>query len=202
MNDTWPHPRNEEFNTLVKNLVNIHIICSDRNYEIRDRCRNYLLSLISNLQGYKILRDTEEHYRSLSLEITSGQGSNREEIREMVTKANMFISLGEWDGANSSSDWGQDARCIEEAITARTLGSPMFGMWYDDKIPVENLTSYLEPVRPIQDNVWDKDKQGSVLIYETAEGLLEVIDGNHRYEYANRLGTVKYLSGWIIREDV
>jgi hypothetical protein len=73
-------------------------------------------------------------------------------------------------------------------------------MRYDGSIPLNQIIRYLQPVRPITEDSWDVAKQDDVLIYESAEGLLELMDGNHRHEFANRVGGVDYLSGWIIKE--
>ena len=71
---------------------------------------------------------------------------------------------------------------------------------YNPTIPIEEIIRYLQPVRPIKDSSWDDSKKDNILIYETPEGLLELMDGNHRHEFANRVGGVTYLSGWIIKQ--
>jgi hypothetical protein len=77
---------------------------------------------------------------------------------------------------------------------------PVYEMRYEYQIPLEKTIRYLQPVRPIKDTTWDYNKQDDLLLFESDEGLLEVIDGNHRHEFANRVGGVKHVSGWIIKE--
>ena len=83
---------------------------------------------------------------------------------------------------------------------ARMYSKPVFHIRYQGSIPLKDIVRYLQPVRPIKDTKWDVSKQDDVLIYESPEGLLELMDGNHRHEFANRVGGVDYLSGWIIKE--
>jgi hypothetical protein len=97
-------------------------------------------------------------------------------------------------------DWRDDDDCTAQYKLARMYSKPIFEMQYKASIPLENIVRYLQPVRPIKDTYWDPSKMDDVLIYETPQGLLELIDGNHRHEFANRVGGVQYLSGWVIKE--
>ena len=83
---------------------------------------------------------------------------------------------------------------------ANLLGKAILEMRYEEHIPLHNIIRYLQPIRPIEDSTWLEYKKDAILIYETPEGLLELMDGNHRHEFANRVGGVSTLSGWIIKQ--
>ena len=65
---------------------------------------------------------------------------------------------------------------------------------------LKEVISYVEPIRPIKDTAWRKDLANEILVYQEPSGKYEVIDGNHRHEFAVRLGTVETISGWVIRD--
>ncbi len=96
--------------------------------------------------------------------------------------------------------WQNDPEASQQFRMAVALGKPVLEMRYEANIPLKDIIRYLQPVRPIKDTFWDESKQDDVLIYETPQGLLELMDGNHRHEFANRVGGVTHLSGWIIKQ--
>jgi len=187
----WPHPINQEFNEVIRSIIGIYGIGSSEDIELFTRCKDYLLSRISGLIGHKIKRDTEEYYQTLNLQVHTGHGKSLEERQRLIRSSNFLLCVG---------NWRQSKTAIQEYKHATMLGIPKYEMYYESYIKLEKIIRYLSPVRPIKDTEWDVSKQEDILIFETKEGLLELMDGNHRHEFANRLETVKTLSGWIIKE--
>jgi hypothetical protein len=190
-NNHWPHPLNEEFNNIMRRVVKIYGIGSIKDSHLLKECRDYLISRINLLIDHKVRRDTEEYYKVMKIEVLHGFNKGPAERQAILQDSDMLLCVG---------DWRLDSAAIQEYKFATSLGIPKYEMRYDSAIPIENIFRYLQPVRPIKDTEWDSTKQDNVLIYESAEGHLELMDGNHRHEFANRLGTVESLSGWIIKE--
>jgi hypothetical protein len=187
----WPHPTNEDFNDLIRNTVRIYGIGSRQDQELLAKCRKYLISRIQGLIDHKIRRETEEHYRVMELTIDHGYNKDAPEQYKLLGKCSYAMCVGSW---RSDPDAEQQYRM------AVSLNKPVLEMRYEPKIELNKIIRYLQPVRPIKDGSWDKSKQDDILIYETSDGLLELIDGNHRHEFANRVGGVTHLSGWIIKQ--
>jgi|TARA_R100001163_G_scaffold63545_1_gene55709 hypothetical protein len=187
----WPHPTNQDFNDLVRNTVKIYGIGSRQDQELLKECKNYLSSRIEGLIDHKIRRDTEEHYRVMKLTIDHGFKKNDSERQKLIRECSYAMCVGEWS---------KDPDALQQYRMANTLGKQILEMRYEAQIPLNKIIRYLQPVRPIKDNSWDETKQDDILIFETSEGLLELMDGNHRHEFANRVGGVSHLSGWIIKQ--
>lgn len=185
----WPHPTNEKFNDIIKNTVKIYAIGNPEDGELLLQAREYLISRIKNLYGHKIRRTQEEYLKDLDLKITHGLGKTQEEIEVLLSAADLVLAVGRW---------AEDPRCLAQFKNARALSKPVLNMAYQNFVPVTETVRFLEPVRPIQSDTWDKAIQEDCLFLQNEEGKLEVIDGNHRHELANRLGTVKHLSGWVL----
>jgi len=190
-NNHWPHPINETFNNDVRNIVNIYGIGCRNDRDLLRKCREYLMSRIEMLVDHKVRRDTEEYYRVMKLEINHGLGQSIEVQQKMIGSAGLLLCVGEWE---------QDEEAIQQYKYGRMLNKPIYGMYYNGAIPIQDIHRYLQPIRPIKDTEWDPEKQENILIFETKEGILELMDGNHRHEFANRLGTVTHLKGWVVKE--
>ena len=187
----WPHPTNENFNDLIRNTVKIYGIGSRQDHELLMRCREYLISRIAGLVDHKIRRETEEHYRVMNLKIEHGFNKNKSEQHQLLQECSYAMCVG---------DWENDPDASQQFRMAVALGKPVLEMRYEPHIQLNTIIRYLQPVRPIKDSSWDESKQDDILIYQTPDGILELMDGNHRHEFANRVGGVTYLSGWIIRQ--
>ena len=186
----WPHPTNEGFNDIIRNTVKIYGIGSRQDQDLLIECKNYLISRIEGLIDHKIKRDTEEHYRVMNLKIEHGFNKNDAERYRLINDCSYVLCVGSWE---------HDSVALDQYRMATALGKTVLEMRYEAQIPLDNIIRYLQPVRPIKDSSWDESKQDNVLIFETPEGILELMDGNHRHEFANRVGGVTYLSGWIIK---
>ena len=190
-NNHWPHPMNEEFNNVMRSVVNIYGIGNPNEQQLLKECKSYLQSRLDLLIGHKVRRDTEEHYKVMSIRIREGFHKAPHERQQLIEESDLLLCVGEWKSSKAA---------IEEYKFATMLGKPKYEMYHNPNIPIESIIRYLQPVRPIKDSVWDSTKQDNVLIYETKDGLMELMDGNHRHEFANRVGGVTHLSGWIIKE--
>lgn len=189
--NAWPHPMNENFNKIIKNTVNIYGIGPKKDADLLKRCKKYLSSRIKGIIDHKIKRETEEYYQAMSLDIVHGLGKGQDEQQELIQETSLVMCVG---------DWTTDDECMRQYRTARMYSKPIFEMRYQSQVKLNKLIRYLQPVRPIKDTVWDYTKQDALLVYESNDGLLEVIDGNHRHEFANRVGGVEHLAAWIIKE--
>ena len=190
-NNHWPHPVNETFNNDVRNLVNIYGIGARNDRTLLKECREYLISRIEMLVDHKVRRDTEEYYRVMKLQIKHGIGETEEAQQKMIQEAGLLLCVGEWQ---------QDQEALQQYKFGRMLNKPIYEMYYNGAIPIQNIHRYLQPIRPIKDVEWDPSKQENILVFETKDGILELMDGNHRHEFANRVGGVTSLSGWIIKQ--
>ena len=190
-NNHWPHPMNEDFNNVMRSVVNIYGIGNSKEEALLRECKVYLQSRLDLLIGHKVRRDTEEHYKVMSIRIRDGFNKPPHERQKLIEESDLLLCVGDWKSSDAA---------IQEYKFATVLGKPKYEMYYNSNIPVEEIIRYLQPVRPIKDAAWDSTKQDNVLIYETRDGLLELMDGNHRHEFANRVGGVSHLSGWIIKE--
>ena len=190
-NNHWPHPINQEFNNIVRSIVKIYGTGPKEEAKTLRDCRNYLISRIKGLIDHKIRRDTEEYYRVMDLKIEHGFNKDRNDRQKLVSECDLLLCVG---------SWRNDEDSLEEYRYAKTLGKPIYEMFHDPLIPTGSIERFLEPIRPITVSEWDDSKKDDILIYEDEDGSLELMDGNHRHEFATRLGTVPYLSGWIIRK--
>ena len=188
---SWPHPMNDDFNKIIRNAVSIYGIATKEEAPLVKRCRDYLYSRIKGIIEHKIVRETEEYYRAMDLSFHHGFGKDEIERQNLINDSSLIICVGEWDDSEE---------CLQQFRMATMLGKPIYEMFYKSEIPLNEIIRYLQPVRPIKDESWDSSKQDNVLIYQNEAGMLELIDGNHRHEFANRIGNVEYLSGWIIKE--
>ena len=187
----WPHPTNETFNDLIRSTVKIYGIGSRQDEKLLLECKNYLVSRIEGLIDHKIKRETEQHYQVLNLKIEHGFNKDDAERHKLLQESSYAMCVGAWQN---------DPEASQQFRMAVALGKPVLEMRYEANIPLKDIIRYLQPVRPIKDTFWDESKQDDVLIYETPQGLLELMDGNHRHEFANRVGGVTHLSGWIIKQ--
>jgi len=187
----WPHPINEKFNTEIRSVVGIYGIGAKSDFPLLKRCRDYLISRIELLVDHKVKRDTEEYYQVMNIQINHGFNKKAHEQQELIENAGLLLCVG---------NWREDDKALRQYKFGRLSNKPIYEMRYDGKIPIKDIFRYLQPIRPIKDEAWDSTKQDNVLIFETPEGHLELMDGNHRHEFANRIGTVTHLQGWIIKE--
>jgi hypothetical protein len=187
----WPHPMNDKFNDIIKSVVNIYGIGQKTDVDLLKRCKEYLKSRVKGLVDHKITRETEEYYRAINLKISHGIGKSEEDQQKMIEDTSMIMCVG---------NWADDEDCLRQYRAATLYSKPIYEMRYEPELPLDKLIRYLQPVRPIKDESWDPSKQDELLVYETREGLLEVIDGNHRHEFANRVGGVDHLAAWVIKE--
>jgi hypothetical protein len=186
----WPHPTNEEFNDIIRNTVKIYGIGRAQDRDLLLRCKDYLHSRITGLIDHKIRRDTEEYYKVMKLKIEHGFNKDEAERQKLISECSFAMCVGGWEHDDDS---------LQQYRMATMLDKPILEMRYESQIALENIIRYLQPVRPIKDDKWNDKKKDDVLIFETEEGLLELMDGNHRHEFANRVGGVTHLSGWIIK---
>ena len=187
----WPHPVNEQFNDIIRNTVKIYGIGTRQDGKLLLSARDYLKSRIRGLIDHKIKRESEKYYHAMDLQITQGLDKREDERQNLIQDCSFAMCVGDWEA---------DQSCMAQYRMARMYSKPVFHIRYQGSIPLKDIVRYLQPVRPIKDTKWDVSKQDDVLIYESPEGLLELMDGNHRHEFANRVGGVDYLSGWIIKE--
>jgi hypothetical protein len=187
----WPHPLNDNFNDIIRNTVKIYGIGARNDQKILRECKEYLVSRLTGLIDHKVRRETEEYYKIMNLKIEHGLGKDSSERQKLLSECSYALCVGGW---RTDSDAEQQYRM------AVALGKPVLEMRYEAQIPLDKIIRYLQPVRPIKDHSWDETKQDNILIYETPEGLLELMDGNHRHEFANRVGGVTTLSGWIMKQ--
>lgn len=190
-NTRWPHPLNDDFNKLIRNTVKIFGIGSKQDHSLLLECKNYLQSRIEGLIDHKIRRDSEEHYRLMDLVIEHGFNKNESERHQLISECSYAMCVG---------NWRKDPDAEQQYRMANLLGKEILEMRYEPHIPLQDIIRYLQPIRPIEDSVWHEYKKEDILIYETPGGLLELMDGNHRHEFANRVGGVSTLSGWIIKQ--
>ena len=189
-NNHWPHPTNQEFNRIIRSVMKIYGSGPKEEAMLLRECKEYLLSRVKKLVDHKIKRESEEYYQAMGLEITHGFSKTQEERQKMISEADIVLFVG---------NWRENKPSVIEYKYGNTIGKPLFEMYHDDRLPVDSIQRYLQPIRPILDSEWDDSKKDDILVYENEEGLLELMDGNHRHEFATRLGTVPYLSGWVIR---
>lgn len=186
----WPHPTNEEFNDLIRNTVKIYGIGSRQDQDLLMECKKYLQSRIEGLIDHKIRRETEEHYRVMNLKIEHGFNRNDADRQRLISECSYAMCVG---------NWADDPDAEQQYRMAVMLNKPVLEMRYQSQIPINQIIRYLQPVRPIKDEKWDDKKKDNILIFETDDGIMELMDGNHRHEFANRVGGVTHLSGWIIK---
>ena len=186
----WPHPTNEEFNALIRNTVKIYGIGSRQDQDLLMECKKYLQSRIEGLIDHKIRRETEEHYRVMNLKIEHGFNRNDADTQRLISECSYAMCGG---------NWADDPDAEQQYRMAVMLNKPVLEMRYQSQIPINQIIRYLQPVRPIKDEKWDDKKKDNILIFETDDGIMELMDGNHRHEFANRVGGVTHLSGWIIK---
>ena len=186
----WPHPMNEDFNNIIRNTVKIYGVGAKKDKELLLECKNYLNSRIEGLIDHKVVRESEEHYRLMDLKIEHGYNKDESEQHRLISDCSYILCVG---------DWIEDPKAEQQYRMAIMLGKQALEMRYEKSIPLPQILRYLQPVRPIKDSSWDESKKDDVLIFETDDGLLELMDGNHRHEFANRVGGVTHLSGWIIK---
>ena len=186
----WPPPTNEEFNDLIRNTVKIYSIGSRQDQDLLMECKKYLQSRIEGLIDHKIRRETEEHYRVMNLKIEHGFNRNDADRQRLISECSYAMCVG---------NWADDPDAEQQYRMAVMLNKPVLEMRYQSQIPINQIIRYLQPVRPIKDEKWDDKKKDNILIFETDDGIMELMDGNHRHEFANRVGGVTHLSGWIIK---
>ena len=186
----WPHPNNDQFNQVIRSAVKIYGIGPKKDKDLLLRCKEYLHSRIQGIIEHKIVRETEEYYQAMDLTIDHGFGKDSNKIQKMIEDSSLVMCLG---------DWREDERSLQQYRMASVLGKPIYDMRYDAHVPFEKTIRYLEPVRKIEASRWDANKQDDLLLFEDGD-VLEVIDGNHRHEFASRIGGVQTVSAWIIKE--
>jgi hypothetical protein len=127
----------------------------------------------------------------MDLVIEHGFNKDESERHQLISECSYVMCVG---------NWRKDPDSEQQYRMANLLGKAILEMRYEAHIPLHDIVRYLQPIRPIEDSTWLEYKKDAILIYETPEGLLELMDGNHRHEFANRVGGVSTLSGWIIKQ--
>lgn len=168
----------------------IYVVFKEEETEAFDECFAFLRYTLDHMQNLDILRESEVFHNDQSYNIIAGTGLTPAAKKKLIEESAAIVCLG---------SWREDHRCIIEASFGNKLGLPVYDMRREPSIALETLNCYLEEVRPIEAAEWDTEKAGDLLVYEHDEQLT-VIDGHHRYNLANRLGTVKHLSGWIVKK--
>ena len=186
----WPHPNNDHFNQIIRSAVRIYGIGSKGEKELLLKFKKYLHSRIEGIIEHKIVRDTEEYYQAMDLKIDHGIGLESHDQQNLIEQASVIMCVG---------DWASDKDCLQQYRMANVLGKPIYEIRYDSRVPFKNTVRYLQPVRAIEASSWDPDKQDHLLLYDNGD-ILEVIDGNHRHEFATRMGNVEHVSAWIIKQ--
>ena len=187
----WPHPNNDDFNQVIRSAVRIYGIGPKKDKDLLLKAKSYLHSRIEGIIEHKIVRDTEQYYQAMQLTIDHGFGKNTHEQQGLIEGASFIMCVG---------DWRNDEDCLQQYRTARMMGKVTYELRHDGSVPFHKLVRYLQPVRRIEATRWDPKKQDDLLLYDDDGDVLEVIDGNHRHEFAERVGGVQYVSAWIIKE--
>ena len=190
MGTKWPHPNNDDFNQVIRSAVKIYGIGPKKDKDLLLRCKKYLHSRIQGIIEHKIVRETEQYYQAMELTIDHGLGKDSYERQQLIEGTSLVMCVG---------DWREDKDCLQQYRMANLLGKPIYEIRHDGYVPLEKTVRYLEPVRKIEASRWDPKKQDDLLLFED-EDVLEVIDGNHRHEFATRVGGVQTVSAWIIKE--
>jgi|TARA_R110002020_G_scaffold64732_2_gene171570 hypothetical protein len=187
----WPHPTNTEFNKKIRSIVKMYGTCPPRDKESLLKAKEYLSSCVKNILEHKVKRETEQYYKLLHLKMEHGIEKSQKDRNELIYNSNVLFFTG---------DWRDYEPCLEDYRYASVLGRSRFEIFHNPRIDMGQTVRYLAPIRPIEDVVWDPKKAQDILVYETPEKKYEVIDGNHRHEFAERLGSVESISGWVIRD--
>lgn len=187
----WPHPTNTEFNKKIRSIVKMYGTCPPRDKESLLEAKEYLSSCVKNILEHKVKRDTEHYYQLLSLKMEHGVEKSLQDRQELIYRSNVLFFTG---------DWRDHEPCLEDYHFATLHGKPRFEILHNPRIELKDTIRYLAPIRPIDDVVWRPDKADDILVYENQDKKYEVIDGNHRHEFAERLDSVETISGWIIRD--
>ena len=188
--NNWPHPNNDQFNQVIKNAYKIYGIGPKDQKDLLLRCKNYLHSRIQGIIEHKVVRESEEYYQAMNLTIDHGHGKDSHEQQNLIQNTSLVMCVG---------DWEDDEECLQQYRMANMMGKTIYELNHDEAVPFEKLVRYLEPVRKIEASRWDPNKQDDLLLFDNGEEL-EVIDGNHRHEFASRVGGVETVSAWIIKQ--
>ena len=187
--NNWPHPNNDRFNKHIRSAMRIYAIGPKEDRDLLLQCKEYLHSRIKGIIEHKIIRDTEEYYRTMGLTIDHGFGKDSNEIQKLIENTSLIMCVG---------NWRNDKKSLQQYRAANMMGKPIYELRHDSEVPFDKLVRYLQPVRTIEASRWDQNKQDDFLLYDDGE-VLEVIDGNHRHEFATRVGDVETVSAWIIK---
>jgi hypothetical protein len=187
----WPHPTNAEFNRKIRSIVNMYGCASPRDKELLIEIKSYLKSCVKNILEHKVKRDTEKFFELLNLKMDHSLGKTQEERQYAIYEADVLFFAGDWEDYEP---------CLEDFRYASVLQKPKFEIFHKPYMDLNEVVSYVDPIRPIEGTTWRNDLAKDILVYQEPSGKYEVIDGNHRYEFAARLGTVKTISGWVIRD--
>jgi|3_EtaG_2_1085321.scaffolds.fasta_scaffold01302_7 hypothetical protein len=187
----WPHPTNAEFNEKIRSIVKLYGSAPPRDKELLQKAKDFLSGCVKNLLTHKVKRDTEKYFQLMNLEMEHCYEKNISERNQAIYKSSVLFFTG---------DWREHPDCMEDYKYAALLEKPKLEIIHKSNLPLKNIIRFLEPIRPIEDTSWDARKTSDILVYENSDGEYEVIDGNHRVEFAQRLKSVETLSGWIIKD--
>ena len=187
----WPHPTNLEFNEKIRSIVKMYGSCPPRDKELLLKAKEYLSSCVKNILEHKVKRDTEQYYQLLNLKMDHCFEKSDQEKQEAIYASNIVFFTG---------DWEDHEPCLEDYHYATLLGRHKLEISHNPYIKMEETIRYLAPIRPIEDITWKPNEAKDIIVYQNGEGKYEVIDGNHRHEFAERLGTVETISGWVLKD--
>jgi hypothetical protein len=187
----WPHPTNSEFNEKIRSIVNMYGSAPPRDKEILIEVKKFLKRCVGNILKHKVKRDSEKYFELLNLKMTHGLGKEYQDRQSLISDSNVVFFTG---------DWREYPDCIEDYKYSYNIKKPMLEIFHKPVLNIEDTVRFLDPIRPIEDTSWNNTLAEDILVYQEPSGKYEVIDGNHRHEFAQRLGNVKSLSAWVIRD--
>tara|TARA_R110002051_G_scaffold8265_2_gene34949 strand:- start:386 stop:967 length:582 start_codon:yes stop_codon:yes gene_type:complete len=187
----WPHPTNAEFNEKIRSIVNMYGSAPPRDKELLISVKSFLKGCVENILKHKVKRDSEKYFELLNLKMTHGIEKPPQDRQKLILECNIVFFTG---------DWREYPDCVEDYRFASSYRKPMLEIFHKPYLQIEDTVRFLDPIRPIEDPTWNSSLAKDILVYQEPSGKYEVIDGNHRHEFAQRLGTVKTLSAWVIKD--
>lgn len=164
--------------------INIYAIGRKEDKELILKCKEYLESCVDSMASLKIKRPLEEN---LTLGFDHGFLEEEDVWRSKILVADYVICAGRWR---------EDHFTANQYRVAESLGITIFEMNYE-KVPMRLIRSYLPLVRPIEEEVWDTNKEKPLLVLEHSNNTYEIIDGHHRHALAEKVG-IRSMGSWVL----
>jgi hypothetical protein len=187
----WPHPTNSEFNEKIRSIVNMYGSAPARDKDLLVKVKNFLKGCVKNILKHKVKRDSEKYFELLNLKMTHGLEKPVQERQALISDSNIVFFTG---------DWREYPDCVDDYKFSYSIRKPVLEIFHKPVLKLDETVRFLDPIRPIEDTVWNPSLAEDILVYQEPSGKYEVIDGNHRHEFAQRLGNVESLSAWVIRD--